>query len=137
MLIDMFVAVVRPLELAGRGVTHVVRLTSNTHSLVGCAPDEVLAEPFGNVQKRVCPARESRRQESMVKWLCKMPKERPLASSFATVNFQLRPGRKGTKGSADQAQGRRSQYEGRSRRDGSNCAYACVGSDVSSCALAP
>ena len=30
------------------------------------------------------------------------------------------------------AQGRRSQYEGRARRDGSNRAYACSGSDVSS-----
>jgi hypothetical protein len=35
------------------------------------------------------------------------------------------------------AQGRRSQYEGRSRRDGSNRVYACCGSVVSSSALAP
>jgi hypothetical protein len=38
---------------------------------------------------------------------------------------------------SSQAQGRRCQYDGRARRDGSNPAYAWCGSDVSSAALAP
>ena len=41
------------------------------------------------------------------------------------------------RGGCHPAQERRSQYEGRSRRDGSNRAYTCLKSDVSSSTLAP
>jgi hypothetical protein len=138
MLIDMFVVVVRPLELAGRGVTHVVRLTSNTHSLVGCAPDEVLTEPLGNVPKVGVP--NSRISATGVDGQVVVQDAKGTTFGQLLRNRQLSNwGRavKEQKGRADQVQGSRSQYEGRSRRDGSNSAYACLRSDVASSALAP